>query len=165
MENISVDKNEIRRNKLCTISLIVSGIITVLFMMFTMAPLLSTAAGMFVYLILGMGAGLISFASLGMVWIDEGFRNKWQGAFDFAKKLMNNGVTIAETIGKNVIWISIIAFCLCSFGFIINMISYHKHKDHRYKLVMSIACLCIAVICLIASNIVYLTYKDNPPVL
>jgi len=157
MENKDLDKKQIRRNRLCSISLVVSGIITVLFMGFSTAPVLTAFFGIFVYFILGMGAGLISFASLGMVWIDEGFRNKWIKAFDFAKKIMNDGGVVANAIGKNVIWISILVFLLSSFGFITNVISYKKYKDNKFQFIMSIACISLSLICLIVSNIVYLT--------
>jgi len=162
MENELVNKKQSRRAKLCSISLMVSMIITTLFLIFSLAPFLSAAAGIFMYLILGIGAFIISFGSLGMVWIDEGFRNKWKGAFDFAKRIMDDGEVIASAIGNKIIWISIIIFVVSSFGFVTNLISYCKYKDNKTKFITSIICLSVSLVCLIIADIIYLTYKGNP---
>lgn len=161
MEEVIKNK-ETRRNKICLITTIFSCAIAFLFFVFSFAPFLSAAFGIFVYLILGIGVMIITIGSLGFVWIDDEFRNRWNSAFNFAKNLFNNGQVIADAIGKNVIWISIVAFLLSSIGFVINFICYKKYKDSNTKLTICIIAMSLALIALIVSNIIYLNYKDNP---
>lgn len=158
MEQSNIDKKENRLKKLCKVSLIISIVITVLFMIFAAAPFLSSAFGIFIYLMLGIGAMLMTICSLGVAWIDSDFRNKWESAFNFAKKITEDGAVIAKAINYHVIWVSIILFILSSFGFIVNIINYIKYKDNKNKLIASIVCLGFALLALISSNIIYLSY-------
>jgi len=158
MEQSNIDNKEIRLKKLCKVSLIISIVITVSFMIFATAPFLSEAFGIFIYLMLGIGAVLMTICSLGVAWIDSDFRNKWESAFNFAKKIMEDGSIIAKAINYHVIWISIMLFILSSFGFIVNIINYKNYKNNKEKLIASIVCLGFALLALISSNIIYLAY-------
>jgi len=161
-ENKVVESKTKTTGKLCSITLVIQIILTVILAMIATAPFLSGFAGIFLALILIVPAVFLTGVTAGTIWISKGVQNFFKSGFKLVGNILDGTGDIIPFFQTNlrIVTISIPIFVVSLIGFIYNLIYFLKHeKANKGRFIASCIFLVVALINLILGLVFYLTAK------
>jgi len=159
-DNKVVKARTSKPGKLCTITLTIQIVLTVILGVIAFAPFLAGFGGFL------FGAGLVAIAvvltapTAGVIWASKGVRDFFGKAFNVAGKMMKGTDTLINFLKPHIIYIALPLLFVSTVGFIYNLIYFIKHeKANKGRFITSCIFLGLAIINLIVALVVYLTFK------